>query len=308
MKKIISIVLVLALSLTAAFSLTACSGNSAAEEGVTIAIPNDTTNEARALLLLEDLGYIKLKDGAGITATPLDVEENPYNIEFSEVEAAQLPNVLPDVDYAIINSNYAIEADLNPVEDALALEGSSSAYSNILAVKEGNENSELIKALVAALESQQVADFIASEYGGAVVSVVDEPTDGYDASVDYDALSGQTVSVAASPTPHAEILAVVQEILAEKNITLEINEFTSSPTTWLRAARSTPTTSSTRPIWTISMPRTAPTSSPRQPSMWSPLASMAASRRAWTRSRSKQSQADGASAPSVVVKKAFLTR
>ena len=226
MKKIISIVLVLALSLTAAFSLTACSGNSAAEEGVTIAIPNDTTNEARALLLLEDLGYIKLKDGAGITATPLDVEENPYNIEFSEVEAAQLPNVLPDVDYAIINSNYAIEADLNPVEDALALEGSSSAYSNILAVKEGNENSELIKALVAALESQQVADFIASEYGGAVVSVVDEPTDGYDASVDYDALSGQTVSVAASPTPHAEILAVVQEILAEKNITLEINEFT----------------------------------------------------------------------------------
>lgn len=226
MKKIISIVLVLALSLTAAFTLTACSGNNAAEEGVTIAIPNDTTNEARALLLLEDLGYIKLKDGAGITATPLDVEENPYNIEFSEVEAAQLPNVLPDVDYAIINSNYAIEADLNPVEDALALEGSSSAYSNILAVKEGNEDSDLIKALVAALESQQVADFIASEYGGAVVSVVDEPTDGYDAAVDYDALSGQTVSVAASPTPHAEILAVVQEILAEKNITLEINEFT----------------------------------------------------------------------------------
>lgn len=223
MKKILSLILAAALSLTAVLSLAAC-GKKA--DGVTIAIPNDTTNEARALLLLEDLGYIKLKDGAGITATPLDIAENPYNIEFNEVEAAQLPNVLKDVDYAIINSNYAIAADLNPVQDALALEGSSSAYGNILAVKEGNENSDIIKALVAALESQQVADFIASEYGGAVVSVVDNPTDGYDASIDYAALSGQSVSVAASPTPHAEILAIVKEILAEKDITLDIQEFT----------------------------------------------------------------------------------
>lgn len=223
MKKILSLVLVAALALGAALSLAGC-GKKA--DGVTIAIPNDTTNEARALLLLEDLGYIKLKDGAGITATPLDIAENPYNIEFNEVEAAQLPNVLKDVDYAIINSNYAIAADLNPVKDALALEGSSSAYGNILAVKEGNEDSDIIKALVAALESQQVADFIASEYGGAVVSVVDNPTDGYDASVNYAALSGQSVSVAASPTPHAEILAIVKEILAAKDITLDIQEFT----------------------------------------------------------------------------------
>ena len=222
MKKILSLVLVAALALGAALSLAGC-GKKA---GVTIAIPNDTTNEARALLLLEDLGYIKLKDGAGITATPLDIAENPYNIEFNEVEAAQLPNVLKDVDYAIINSNYAIAAGLNPVKDALALEGSSSAYGNILAVKEGNEDSPIIKALVAALESQQVADFIASEYGGAVVSVVDNPTDGYDASIDYAALSGQSVSVAASPTPHAEILAIVKEILAAKDITLDIQEFT----------------------------------------------------------------------------------
>ena len=222
MKKILSLVLVAALALGAALSLAGC-GKKA---GVTIAIPNDTTNEARALLLLEDLGYIKLKDGAGITATPLDIAENPYNIEFNEVEAAQLPNVLKDVDYAIINSNYAIAADLNPVKDALALEGSSSAYGNILAVKEGNEDAPIIKALVAALESQQVADFIASEYGGAVVSVVDNPTDGYDAGIDYAALSGQSVSVAASPTPHAEILAIVKEILAAKDITLDIQEFT----------------------------------------------------------------------------------
>lgn len=176
--------------------------------------------------MLENLGLIKLKDGTGITATPLDVEENPHNIEFKEVEAAQLPNVLKDVDYAVINSNYAIEAKLNPTKDALGLEGSSSAYGNILAVKEGNENSDIIKALKAALESKQVADFIASEYDGAVVSVVENTTDGYDSSIDYASLAGKTVSVAASPTPHAEILAVVKTILAEKDITLDIKEFT----------------------------------------------------------------------------------
>lgn len=222
MKKTVSLILSAILILTALFALTGCGSS----KGITIAVPNDTTNEARALLLLEDLGYIKLKDGAGITATILDIAENPHNIEFKEVEAAQLPNVLPDVDYAIINSNYAIEAKLNPAKDALAIEGSSSAYGNILAVKEGNENSDLIKALLAALESQAVADFIAEKYDGAVVSVVDNPTDGFDATVDYAALAGQTVSVAASPTPHAEILAVAKDILAQKDITLEIKEFT----------------------------------------------------------------------------------
>ena len=222
MKKFVSILLIAVLTITAAFSLTACGSS----EKITIAVPNDTTNEARALLLLEDLGYIKLKEGAGITATILDIEENPYEIEFKEVEAAQLPNVLQDVDCAVINSNYAIEADLNPTKDALGIEGSSSAYGNILAVKEGNESSDPIKALKAALESQRVVDFIAAEYDGAVVSVVDEPTDGYDDSVDYDALSGQTITIAASPTPHAEILSVVKEILTEKNVILDIREFT----------------------------------------------------------------------------------
>ena len=222
MKRIISAVLTAVLALTSLFALSACSSGG----GVTIAVPNDTTNEARALLLLEDLGYIKLREGAGITATVLDIEENPYNIKFNEVEAAQLPNVLQDVDYAVINSNYAISADLDPTADALGLEGSSSAYGNILAVKEGNENSDIIKALKAALESKKVADFITSKYGGAVVSVVDNPTDGFDADVNYGQLSGSTVSVAASPTPHAEILEVAKEILAEKNITLKIVEFT----------------------------------------------------------------------------------
>lgn len=223
MKRIISLIIIAVLAITSVFALAACGNDS---EKITIAIPNDTTNEARALLLLEDLGIIKLKDGAGITATPLDIAENPHNIEFKEVEAAQLPNVLKDVDYAVINSNYAIEAKLNPTKDSLGIEGSASAYGNILAVKEGNENTDIIKALKAALESKQVADFIASKYDGAVVSVVDDLTDGYDSSVDYYALAGKTVSVAASPTPHAEILAVAKDILAEKDITLEIKEFT----------------------------------------------------------------------------------
>lgn len=219
MKKIFSIVLTAVLALSI---FVGCSQ----DKSITIAVPNDTTNEARALLLLQDQGYITLKDGAGITATVKDIAENPYNIGFKEVEAAQLPNVLKDVDYAVINSNYAIEADLNPVKDSLAIEGSSSAYGNILAVKEGSENSDSIKALKAALESKKVSDYIAKKYNGAVVSTVENPGNGYDASVDYNKLSGSTISVAASPTPHTEILTVAKEILAEKNITLDIKEFT----------------------------------------------------------------------------------
>ena len=210
-------------ALIAATALTGCSSSSS---GVSIAVPNDTTNEARALLLLEHNGYIKLKDGAGITATIKDIVENPYNITFKEIEAAQLPNTLKDQDYAVINSNSAIQADLNPVKDSLLIEDSSSQYSNIVAVKEGSENSDKTKALVAALESKDVADYISQTYNGAVVSVVENPGDGYDSSVNYDALGGQTITVAASPTPHAEILKVAKEILAKKNVTLDIKEFT----------------------------------------------------------------------------------
>lgn len=218
--------LALALVLTAALALTGCGskdGDSAAT--IQIAVPNDTTNEARALLLLEKNGIIKLADGAGITATKNDIVENPYGVEIVETEAAQIPNILQDVDYAVINSNYAISAGLNPAKDALALEGSSSAYANIVAVKEGNENAPLVKALVAALESKAVADFITEKYDGSVVSVVENPTDGYDPDLDYAALVGQTISVAASPTPHAEILAIAKDLLAAKDITLDIQEY-----------------------------------------------------------------------------------
>ena len=205
-----------------AASLVGCGGNS---KKIVIAVPNDTTNEARALLLLQDNGIIKLKDGVGITATVGDIKENPKNIEFKEVEAAQIPNTLKDVDYAVINSNYAIGAGLDPIKGSLAIEGSSSAYGNILAVKSGNENSDKIKALVAALESKKVADFITSKYNGAVVSTVDNPGDGYDKSVNYDSLKGTKITVAASPTPHAEILAIAKDILSQKGITLDVKEF-----------------------------------------------------------------------------------
>ena len=215
--RILSLILVLALSLTA------CGGGKSS--AIQIAVPNDTTNEARALLLLEANGIIKLTEGAGITATRRDIAENPYGVEIVEAEAAQLPNVLRDVDFAVINSNYAISAGLNPVGDSLLIEGSYSAYANILAVKEGRENDPAIRALVAALESEAVANFIDEHYAGAVVSTVENPGSGYDANLDYEALKGATITVAASPAPHAEILAVAGEILAAKDITLDIREF-----------------------------------------------------------------------------------
>ena len=216
MKKFLSIVLaaLLALSCTAAFA-----------DGIKIAVPNDPTNEGRALLLLQANGYIKLDPNAGVTATAKDVVENPLGIEFYEVEAAMVPNVLADVDYAIINNNFALDFGLNPVADSLIIESADSPYANVLCVNSGNENSDAAKALAAALYSQKVADFITATYNGAAVSVVAEPTDGFDPTVNYEALAGTTISIAASPTPHAQILAVAAEILAEKNIKLDIVEF-----------------------------------------------------------------------------------
>ena len=225
MKKTITKIIALTLAIACLLTLAACGSKSDAKASLEIAVPNDTTNEARALLLLEANGLIKLDPNAGITATIKDITENPYNLSFKEVEAAQIPSILQDVDYGIINSNYAISAGINPVEDSLVIEGSASAYVNILCVKEGNENSPEAKALAAALSSQQVADYIADTYDGAVVSAVTNPGDGYDSSVDYAALAGTTITVAASPTPHAEILAVAKDILAAKDITLDIQVY-----------------------------------------------------------------------------------
>lgn len=209
----------------AAAALGGCGGSSSSKKKLTVGVPNDTTNEARALTLLEKNGFFTLKEGAGITATKNDIAENPHNIQIDEVEAAQLPNVLQDEDYAVINSNYAIAAGLNPMTDALAMEDGTSAYVNVLVCKEGNQDQPLIRALLAALESQQVKEFMEQEYNGSVVSVVEQPTDGYDPSLDYAALEGQTVSCAASPAPHCQVLEVCKEILAAKGITLDIQEY-----------------------------------------------------------------------------------
>jgi len=143
-------------------------------DGAQIAVPNDTTNEARALLLLEQEGLITLKEGAGITATKADIAENPKNLDIVELEANQLPVRLADVDMAVINGNYAIDAGLK-VADAVAIEAAdgeaATAYVNVLAVKEGNEDSPAIQALAAAMTSQEVKDFIDETYAGAVVPV-----------------------------------------------------------------------------------------------------------------------------------------
>jgi len=145
------------------------------KEGSKIAIPNDGSNEARALKLLESLGYIKLKADAGFTAKVIDIEENTLNLEIIELEAAQLVNALQDVDFSVINGNYALQGGLNAGTDALATEdaGSDSAqtYANIIAVKEGNENNEGIQALIKALQSDAVKDYINSTYSGAVVPI-----------------------------------------------------------------------------------------------------------------------------------------
>ena len=142
-------------------------------KGDKIAVPNDTTNEARALLLLQDNGIIKLKDGAGIKATVNDIEENPNNIEIVELEAAQVPRVVNEVAYVVLNGNYALEANYTVKKDALAYEKSDSeaakTYVNVIAVKEGNENSEKIKALVDVLKSDSIKKFIDEKYDGAVI-------------------------------------------------------------------------------------------------------------------------------------------
>ena len=144
-------------------------------EGAIITVPNDTTNEARALQLLQAEGIIKLADGAGLNATKQDIVENPYNVDIQEIEAAALPPTLDSADFSVINGNYAIPAGLNVAKDALACEDAASeaaqTFANILVVKEGNEESEEVQALVKALTSEEVKTFINEKYEGAVVPI-----------------------------------------------------------------------------------------------------------------------------------------
>ena len=145
------------------------------KDGAKVAVPNDATNEARALLLLQQEGLITLKDGVGVTATVNDIVSNPKNLTFNELEAANVPNVVDDVDIAIINGNYAIAAGFKVNTDALAVESADSeaakTYANLLVVKDGNQDSDKIKALAEALNSDEVRDYINNTYEGAVVPV-----------------------------------------------------------------------------------------------------------------------------------------
>lgn len=213
MKKLISLLLGVCLAL----SFTACGGSS----GYQIGIPADATNGARALLLLQEQGIIKLKDGVGLEATERDIAENPYNVKIVPMEAAALPSSLPDLDFAVINGNYAAGAGISDKvlvnEDAESV--AAKTYGNILAVKEGRENDPAIQALAAVLMSQEVQDWIKDTYNGVVLPMgaqdltipeIDQPV---------------TLKVGASPSPHAEILEHVAPILAQHNVTLEITEF-----------------------------------------------------------------------------------
>lgn len=135
----------------------------------TIAIPSDPSNGGRALILLHNNGIIKLNDPANLYVTEFDIVENPKKLKFKPIEAAQLPRVLPDVEAAVINGNYALEAGFSPVEDSLLLEGAESPYANIIAVKSGDESKEDIQKLLKALQSKKVSDYIGANYKGGVV-------------------------------------------------------------------------------------------------------------------------------------------
>ena len=138
-------------------------------DGATVALPNDATNEGRALLLLAKAGLITLKDPSSIIATPKDVVQNPKNLKFRELEAATLPRVLTQVDLTLINTNYALTAKLDPTKDALIIEGAESPYANILVARPDNKDSDAVKKLITALQSPEVKTFIAEKYKGAVV-------------------------------------------------------------------------------------------------------------------------------------------
>lgn len=173
-------------------------------DGDVIAVPNDTTNEARALLLLQDNGVLTLKEGAGLTATVNDIESKSVDVKIQELEAAQVPRVLGEVAFAVINGNYAVEAGLSVAKDAIAYESSDSeaakTYVNIICVKEGNENSEGVVALVNALKSDEIKAFINETYDGAVIPFEAEA----DAAEETEAAETEAVETEAAETEAAE--------------------------------------------------------------------------------------------------------
>lgn len=214
MKKLLALLAALALVL----SLAACGGT---DKGYTIGIPADATNGGRALLLLQDLGILRLADGVGLSATEQDITENPYNVTIQAMEAANLPASLPDLDFAVINGNYASGAGIGDqvltTEDAASV--AAQTYGNVIAVREGREEEPAIQALVAVLMRSDVQDWIRDNYHGVVMPMGAK-------ELDIPAIEEPvTLKVGASPSPHAEVLEYVQPILAELGVTLEIVEF-----------------------------------------------------------------------------------
>ena len=220
-KRFVSVLSIL-LSLVLVIPFVGCGGR--IDYRFQIAVPSDTTNEARALLLLEAQGLIKLRNGVGLTATVNDIIDNPYGIEIIEAEAAMLPRTLEDVDFAVINGNYALGAGID-ITTALAGEDPNSAaaleFGNIIAVREEDANSAKTRVLVEVLQSPEVQNFISNTYGGAVIPV-NAPASFTGNATD----SGDTViRVGASPSPHAEILEFARPFIEARGYTLIIQEF-----------------------------------------------------------------------------------
>ena len=213
MKKFLALVLALVLAL----SLAACSGGA----GYQIGIPADATNGGRALLLLQDLGILTLKEGVGLEATEQDIVENPHNVTIKAMEAANLPASLPDLDFAVINGNYASGAGIGDkvltTEDAESV--AAQTYGNVVAVKEGREIDPAVQALVAVLMSGDVQAWIEESYNGVVMPMGAQELD------IPEIAEPVTLKVGASPSPHAEILEHVKPLLAEHNVELDIVEF-----------------------------------------------------------------------------------
>ncbi len=219
MKKSLKSLVAAALATVALVALAGCGS-----DATKVAVPSDPTNEGRALLLLQDQGLITLADGVGLTATVNDIVENPNGLEIVEMEAAAIPSAIKDVDFAVINGNYAIGAGID-TSTALANEDAAGEaaqiYANIIAVNAGDENSAKTQALVAALSNVKVGDYINGSYDGAVVPA-------YEAVTSIPAATGSdtTITVGASPAPHAEILNLIKDDLAAAGWNLVVVEFT----------------------------------------------------------------------------------
>ena len=190
---------------------------------ILVGVPNDATNEARALLLLQENGLIKLKDGVGLEATANDIAGNPYNIKLVESPAEMVSRTLQDVDFAVINGNYALSAKLD-TENVLAREASTSEaaekYGNLIAVAKGKEDSPKTKALIAALNSATTKNFIDTQYKGAVVGLIQG-----DGQIPDAQGSDTTITVGATPSPHAEILQAVKSDLEQHGWQLKVVEY-----------------------------------------------------------------------------------